>query len=114
MLEAVRKVRRLIGSEKNSRGLLKRTCDILVENRGYYHVWTAFTDESGKVLFTAESGLGERFLPIMELLESGKLTFCTRKTLEQQRLVVIEDPVLICPSVHWPEFTRTEDQCLSG
>jgi len=97
MLEAVRKVRRLIGSEKNSRGLLKRTCDILVENRGYYHVWMAFTDESGKVLFTAESGLGERFLPIMELLESGKSTFCTRKTLEQQSLVVIDDPALICP-----------------
>ena len=97
MLGAVRKVRRLIGSKKNIRGLLKRTCDILVENRGYYHVWMTFTDESGKVLFTAESGLGERFLPIMELLECGKSTFCTRKTLVQQGLVVIEDPASICP-----------------
>ncbi len=96
LLRAILGVNQLITREKDSRRLLKGVCNTLKETRGYYNTWTALLDESGRLLATAQAGLGEDFTPMAERLKHGKLTDCGQKALRQSNVVITEDPVSTC------------------
>jgi len=96
VLRTIRNVNRLILREKDRTQLLKGICEIFIKNRGYYNAWIALLDECGKLETTAEAGLGEQFLPLMERLRNGKLTDCARKALSQSAPVAMKDPVSEC------------------
>jgi PAS domain S-box-containing protein len=96
ILRAIRKVNQLITREKNRDRLLKSACDNLIETRGYYTAWITIFDESGGLVTTAEAGLGEKFLPMIEQLKRGELPGCTRKALEQSDVVINKDPLSTC------------------
>ncbi len=96
ILRAIRNVNQLITKEKDQDKLLQGICDNLTETRGYHDAWIALLDEQGKLLRHAESGLGERFLPMVERLERGELAACWQRALRQSEVVVIEDPVATC------------------
>ena len=96
VLRAIRNVNQLITKEKDRDRLLKGACDNLTETRGYYNVWIALPDESGKLAVHAESGLGKSFLPVVERLKCGQMTTCGQRALKQTEAVVTEDPVSTC------------------
>jgi len=96
VLRAIRKVNRLIVTERDRDRLIKGICDNLVENRGYYNAWVALLDESGSLRATAESGLGNKFLPMVEQLKRGELTACARRALVESVVVVTSDPPSTC------------------
>jgi len=96
VVRAIRKVNQLIVTEKNRDKLLIGICDNLVENCGYYNAWVALLDESRTLMATAESGLGEKFQPMVEQLKDGKLTTCAQKALVESAAVVTIDPPSTC------------------
>ena len=96
VLRAIRNVNQLIVREKDRDRLLKGTCKALVETRGYHNAWMALVDESGGLVATAEAGLGDDFLPLLERLERGELTACAQRALSQPGVVVTEDPPSAC------------------
>ncbi|MDY7033526.1 MAG: hypothetical protein SVY10_16660, partial [Thermodesulfobacteriota bacterium] len=61
LLLIIRKINKLIISERDVHVLLKETCDTLVESGHYNHAWIATMDESGFLSKTAESGLKREF-----------------------------------------------------
>jgi len=96
VLRAIRNVNQLIAREKDRDRLLKGTCDILIETRGYYNAWVVLLDEFGGFLTHSEAGLGEEFLPMVEQLKRGQLTGCSQRALRQSEVVVTEDPFSTC------------------
>ena len=96
VLRAIRNVNQLIAKEKDRERLLKGACRTLVETRGYRNAWIALLDESGKLVTTAESGLGKDFLPMIERLKRGDLSNCGAKAMSQPGVVVTQDPVSAC------------------
>lgn len=96
MFRAICNVNRLIFREKNCNRLLKGVCDCLVETRGYQNAWIAVFDEFGRLKAAAESGLGQDFLPVLERLKCGQLTYCGRNILKQPGVVAIKDPLSTC------------------
>lgn len=96
VLRAVRNVNQLLIREKGRQKLLQGICDIFIENRGYYNAWVVLLDESKALIATAESGLGEEFIPMVDLLKQGELTQCIRKALVQAEVVLTKDPVSTC------------------
>ena len=96
VLRAIRNVNQLITKEKDRDRLLQRVCDNMVETRGYHSVWIALLDDAGRLVMTAESGLGVDFMPVFEQLKRGELTGCGRRALSQSDVVVIEDPPSTC------------------
>ena len=96
VLRAIRKVNQLIIKEKDHRKLLKGACDNLVETRGYYNAWIALLDESGVLVTAAESGLGEKFSRLLEILKRGDLMKCCREALGRSSVLVIANPVDAC------------------
>jgi PAS domain S-box-containing protein len=96
VLRTVRKVNQLLVKEKDRGRLIQGICDNLVENRGYYNAWIALFDGSGTLVATAEAGLGEEFMPMLERLKRGDLTECGQRALSQPGVALIEDPVTAC------------------
>ncbi len=97
VLRAIRNVNQLIVKEKNRERLLKGVCNNLIKTRGYYNVWIALLDKSGKLETYAEAGLGKAILPMIETVKKGELTVCGQKALKQQEVVTIKDPASTCP-----------------
>ena len=93
VLRAIRDVNQLIVFEKDRYRLVRKACDILIKTRGYHNAWIALIDESGELVATAEAGLGEKFLPMVEQLKQGALTECVREAFGQSGVVVIDDSV---------------------
>jgi len=96
VLYAIRKVNQLIVREEDRDRLLQSVCDLFIENRGYYNAWIVLLDDNRELITTAESGLGEVFLPMIERLKRGELTDCGQKALKQSGVVVTEDPHSVC------------------
>jgi PAS domain S-box-containing protein len=96
VLRAIRNVNQLIVLEKDRDRLLQGACDNLVETRGYYSAWIALLDEGGGFVTSAEAGLGEEFLPMVERLKRGELPDCARRALSRSEVVTTEDPLSTC------------------
>jgi PAS domain S-box-containing protein len=96
VMRTIRNVNQLLAKEKDRTRLLQGICDNLVENRGYYNAWVAMLDESGRLLTSAESGLGKEFLPLAERLKRGEITQCGRKALMRPGVVLTRDPLSEC------------------
>jgi len=96
VLRAIRSVNQLITKERDRDRLLQGACDNLIETPGYYNAWVALLDESGGFVTSAEAGLGEEFLPLVERLERGELTPCGRRALKQPGVVAVKDPLSAC------------------
>jgi len=100
ILRAIRSVNQLITREKDRDRLLKLVCESLIETRGYYNAWIALLDEEGRLVTSAEAGLGDDFLPLVEALERGDLPNCGQVVLSESGVQPIEDPSssrLNCP-----------------
>ncbi|MGA9348306.1 MAG: GAF domain-containing protein, partial [Anaerolineae bacterium] len=96
VLRAIRNVNQLITRERDRGRLLQGACKTLIATRGYHSAWTALLDESEGLVTTAEAGLGEDFLPLVERLKCGELTACGQRALKQSGGVVTEDPSTTC------------------
>jgi len=96
VLRAIRNVNQLITREKDRDQLLQGVCQSLIETRGYYDAWTALLDNSGKLITTAQAGLGKDFLPLVEQLKDGNLPVCGEKALGQSGLVITQNPASTC------------------
>ncbi len=96
VLYAIRNVYQLVTKEKGFDKLLKGVCNNLIETRGYYNAWIAILDNSGKLVTTAESGLGKDFLPMAKRLKHGELPVCGRKVLCEPDVVIFKNPSSTC------------------
>jgi transcriptional regulator with GAF, ATPase, and Fis domain len=96
VLRAIRNVNQLITKEKDRDKLLKGVCENLVEPLGYFNAWGVVLDDSGKLVTSAESGLGRDFRPIRERLERDELTRCGEKALKQSGIVATHNPPSAC------------------
>jgi len=96
VLRAIRNINQLIIRERDRDRLLQGSCENLIETRGYYNAWIAILDESGRLVTSAEAGLGEDFLPIVERLKCCELPDCGQRALSQSGVVTIEEPASTC------------------
>ena len=96
VLSSIRNVNQLIVMQKDRDSLIQGTCKSLTTTRGYYNAWIVLLDESGGVMATAESGLGEAFLSVEERFRRGELTACGQRALTHSGPVVTEVPSAIC------------------
>ncbi|HDH86778.1 MAG TPA: GAF domain-containing protein, partial [Desulfobacteraceae bacterium] len=68
-LRAIRGVNQLLAKEKESNRLVQGICDKLIDTRAYFSAWIALLDKAGGLVTIAESGLGEHFLPMTEMIK---------------------------------------------
>ncbi|MGB8296565.1 MAG: PAS domain S-box protein [Polyangia bacterium] len=96
VLQAIRNVNQIIVREKDAGALIRRSCEVLTETRGYFSAWIALCDESGQYLSAASAGLGDAFGPLENRLRSAHLGACER-AVHQRGIHVIRNPAVECP-----------------
>ncbi|UCD62525.1 MAG: PAS domain S-box protein [Candidatus Zixiibacteriota bacterium] len=96
VLRAIRNVTHLITRERDRSELIKKTCESLVTNRGFHNAWITLTDESGRPIAWAESGLDDSFESAQRILEKGELIPCCEWVKDRDELVIIKDPPAEC------------------
>ena len=96
VLRAGHNVNQLITQEKDPARLLQGSCEILTSTRGDLNAWIALLDESGKLLRSAESEVGEDFAAVIKRLERGELTECAKKALSSSKVQMIGEPSADC------------------
>lgn len=96
VLRAVRNVNQLITREKDRQRLIEGACKSLAETRGYFNAWIALLDDSGHLVTHAESGLGEAFAPMVELLKRSRIPACGQEALAHSGVVTVDDPPTAC------------------
>jgi PAS domain S-box-containing protein len=96
VMRTIRNVNQLLAKEKDRTRLLQGICDTLVKNRGYYNAWVATLDESGRLVTSAESGLGKGFLPLVAQFKRGEMTKCGCRALGKEGAVLTQDPISEC------------------
>jgi len=106
VLRAIREVNQLLVRERDRDRLLQRTCDLLIETRGYDSAWVALLDESQELERVAGAGLGEDLAELVEHLERGELPPCVREALAQPDVVVFDDTRVSCPDCPLAEGDR--------
>jgi PAS domain S-box-containing protein len=96
VLRTIRNVNQLLVRERNRTRLLQGICDNLIENRGYYNAWIALLNTSGGLVATADAGLGNEFLTMIERIKKGKSPHCCQKAIKRPGVVISEDPLSTC------------------
>jgi PAS domain S-box-containing protein len=96
VLAAVRNVNQLIVEEKSGESLIRKTCQLLVDARGYHTAWIALFDEHRRVTAACETGLGCAFEPLRERLRAGDFPLCARRALARAGVATVDDPAVAC------------------
>ncbi|RLB15547.1 MAG: PAS domain-containing sensor histidine kinase [Deltaproteobacteria bacterium] len=96
VLQTMRDVSGLIIKEKNREQLLSGICHALIQHRGYYNAWAVFLDEEGKVIMSAEAGIGSKFPQLIEFMRGGHRLPCIDLALKEKDVVVTDEPSLAC------------------
>jgi len=97
VLRAIWNVDKIISKRKDRNRLVQDICHSLIQTRGYYSAWIALWNEAGKLIATAEAGVGEDFSAMVELLERGALPVRCREAMKEPGLATIPDPASVCP-----------------
>lgn len=96
LLQTFIEIHRLIGQERERKGLVQRCCEILIANRGYSSSWIILLDKNGKIAIRAESGLLHHLDQLERQINTGNLPPCILECRERQGMVVIDTPLLFC------------------
>ena len=91
VLKAVRNVNQLITHENNRQQLLQKTCNSLIETRGYFSAWIAYLDAPKPFLKTGEHHTTVDYAPLKEMWQNGTLPPCAKKALHSADVGVIAD-----------------------
>ncbi len=96
VLRSIREINHLITKEKDLYRLMKGICDNLVKSRSYFYAWIAIVDDNSRLLYAAESGLGEKFHPMTDMLTNGTLPVCVQRSVYRTGLIITRDPGVDC------------------
>jgi len=96
LLQTFIEIHRLIGQEREKKGLVQRCCEILIANRGYSSSWIILLDKDGKIEIRAESGLLHNLDQLEQQINTGNLPPCILECRERQGIAVIDTPLLFC------------------
>lgn len=91
VLRAMRKINQMIVKEKNRDKLIQGACDNLTLTGSFPQAWIGIMDDRGRLVATAESGLGKNFAAVKAMFKHGQIPDLYQKALSQQDITFIED-----------------------
>jgi signal transduction histidine kinase len=112
MLRAIRRVNKAIVGTPEVDPLIRKICEILVEDREFKHAWIALLDENGKPRHYHNAPNLKDAEKLKHFLEEGKLTRCFESTKAEDGLILAARPLEQCPG--FPIMDGLEDCALLG
>lgn len=114
VIDSLRRVDRLITWEKDPRRLVREACRILSEMGGYVYSWILLMDESGAVADYADSGIGDDFQNLLDMISSGQLPPCVTRALQTDEVLLNRTDEPYCRSCRLKEEDYEElESCVT-
>ncbi|MCK5241406.1 PAS domain S-box protein [bacterium] len=86
----------LLGSDPEK--LLSQVCKILTGNKAFFYAWIALFNNNTRTFDRfAQAGLVKTFNLIIRQIQTDHLPICLKKTLQQNKMHTIRDPLYSCP-----------------
>jgi len=95
VLRALRNVNQIITREKDSQSLIERSCELLIEARGYALAVIVLVDEKGKFISAAGAGdisSQDAWAALLKQLKRGDYPPCFRQTLKRDKPFAVLGP----------------------
>ncbi|MCK4330464.1 hypothetical protein KAX02_11560 [candidate division WOR-3 bacterium] len=89
VLKAIRTVNQMISVEKDRDRLLQKTCDVLIETRGYDAAWLGFLRDGKAFEVVVGSGFREDVNRFYEYIIGGKHPQCIKNALVQKDKLIV-------------------------
>ncbi len=96
VLKAIRNVNQLIVAETERGSLLKKSCDALVDARGYDAAWLGFLGDDVTFDLVVGSGFREDIAHFSDRVAGGDHPPCIRDALSQKEQVLVIDTTDVC------------------
>ncbi len=96
VLKAIRNVNQLIVTEKDRDSLLLKTCDAMVEARGYDAAWLGLLGGGKAFSMVKGAGFGENVNRFSEYVMKGDHPPCIKKALTKKNTLIIVDKSKEC------------------
>ncbi len=110
MLRAIRRVNKAIVDTTDVDSLIRKICEILVEDREFKHAWIALLDEDGNPLHYHDAPQQKDSGKLKHFLQSGQLPHCIAGTKREGGLILAANPIEQCPN--FPVMEGMEDCAL--
>ena len=96
VLRGVRAVGRITATAKDPDELAQKTCELLVETRGFSAAWVLLLDEDRQIRTLARAGGGGFFEPVFEAVRSGEYPACLMNAAERHDTLLDADRFTFC------------------
>ena len=96
VLKAIRNVNQLIVTETKRDSLLQKSCDALVDARGYDAVWLGYLDDNERFANVVGSGFPDDVSRFRRHVLDGDYPLCIRNALTMEKTVHIRDRLREC------------------
>jgi len=109
VLIAIRNVKELLVTEKDRNSLLRKSCDALIDARGYDAVWLVLFDEGKRIVKVVGSGFPDDVSRFSRHIISGDNPLCIRDALASEEAVVTLDKSRECKDCFFEDTCRGRD-----
>lgn len=96
ILSAIRNVNELITKENDEQSLIDKICSNLASILGYLNCWITLFDDNMNVIKISSSNTSKEFDALCESLKKNKFPCCVKKTLDSQKIEIINNAALEC------------------
>lgn len=106
VLRAIRNVNELLVTEKDRSRLLRKSCDALIDARGYDAVWLSLFEDGKRFVEVVGSGLPEDVSRFSRLMVSGDNPPCIKDALALEEAVLVMDKSRECKDCLFKDACR--------
>jgi PAS domain S-box-containing protein/putative nucleotidyltransferase with HDIG domain len=96
ILRTLRNINKLISGEKDVDKLIQKSCDNFIETRGYECAWIVLFDRKGKIISSAEAGVGEDLNLIIQKLKGGSKSDFILNKLKKPEVYIVDSEEVLC------------------
>jgi PAS domain S-box-containing protein len=96
ILLSLKDINKLITTEKDKYTLIKKVCELLVENRGYHGAWIALFDDNGNYETSVSSGIGDDYKQFEKNLIQNIPVNCLEICRSNNGVLVVDNPEIKC------------------
>jgi len=106
VLRAIRNVNELLVTEKDRSRLLRKSCDALIDARGYDAVWLSLFEDGKRFVEVVGSGLPEDVSRFSRRMVSGDNPPCIKDALASEETVLVMDKSRECKDCFFKDVCR--------
>ncbi|MCF7916371.1 MAG: PAS domain S-box protein [Candidatus Omnitrophica bacterium] len=104
ILRSISEINQMLISVDDRKTLIEKTCQELINIRGYKSAWIVLFDAQGNFFDAASAGLDDNFNLFKNDIKAGNIPRCLRKICKEKKLFQVDEPHQMCKDCSLYEY----------